>query len=414
MRKSLNHLSEVMGFQSSFVQGFCTLSVCALAISVNLGVALVSLSAGMMLLALIFTLISKQSLGDSEIIESNLTVKIIFFSIAWFLISTAWSIADWPQVGSELVRYSRLLIVPLTLFLIRKRAQAMLVLHACVLSHCFVILSSILLWMSVPVFWATSDWATINFTPFTSSLEQPIMSALIFAVLWYFRDHFCQLWSKKIVYLILFFILIDVFFLMIGRSGILSMIVVLTLIIGFAMRPKLRYLVVLVPFVIFGILFLVSSRFEQRVTEIPYQIAEYEKGKLETSQAQRLEFWNRSVQAVKQRPWLGSGVGSWPSAYQFALNGEIGLKADSPHQQFFLWWVEGGAIGLTCLICFFVCIYLDSLKLEQRAKEAVITVLVVLIFTSLMNCPLQGAGICEFFSVIIASLMVFRESGKSI
>jgi O-antigen ligase len=201
---------------------------------------------------------------------------------------------------------------------------------------------------------------------------------------------------------------------MIGRTGILSTIIVLTMIVGWTIRPKFRYLIVLLPFFIFGVLFMVSSRFEQRISEIPSQISEYQKGNLDTSQAQRLDFWRRSVQAVNDRPWLGSGVGSWPYAYKKALNGEVGLRADNPHQQFFLWWVEGGAVGLMLLLGFFGSIIFDSLKLECRAKKSLLTVLTVLIFTCLMNCPLQDAGISEFFAVLITSLMCLRKPANSL
>ena len=114
------------------------------------------------------------------------------------------------------------------------------------------------------------------------------------------------------------------------------------------------------------------------------------------------------MQAITQKPLIGFGVGSWPQAYVIALNGEEGIQADSPHQQFLLWWVEEGTVGFLLLVAIYVSILRDAYKLEPRAKNALISTLNVLFFTSLMNCPLQGAGISEFFCLIIGALMVLR------
>jgi O-antigen ligase len=81
------------------------------------------------------------------------------------------------------------------------------------------------------------------------------------------------------------------------------------------------------------------------------------------------------------------------------------MKADSPHQKYFLWWVEGGTIWLICLLGIFVAIYKDSLALEESAGRALITVLAVLCVVSLMNCPLEGAGMSEYFCFVLAALL---------
>jgi O-antigen ligase len=102
----------------------------------------------------------------------------------------------------------------------------------------------------------------------------------------------------------------------------------------------------------------------------------------------------------------------------------VGLKADSPHQQYFLWWVEGGTIALLCLLGIFGAIYKDALTLEEPARHALITVLAVLCVISLMNSPLEGAGIAEYFCFVIAALLCVgtkplqpllerQDSGKS-
>jgi O-antigen ligase len=165
--------------------------------------------------------------------------------------------------------------------------------------------------------------------------------------------------------------------------------------------------------VAFVALYFLSPKFHNRIELIPYEILEYKEGKIETSQAIRLEFWHRSIQAIEKRPFFGFGVGSWPDSYKIALNGEVGIKAESPHQQFLLWWVEEGTIGFLFLLSIFFSILKDAMNLQPIAKNALIAVWAVLFFTSLMNCPLQGAGISEFFCVIIGVLLTFKSKTNS-
>ena len=269
----------------------------------------------------------------------------------------------------------------------------------------FVLLTSYLLWLGIPAPWALEPSATTSYAPYSSYLETSIMSSLMVAVLWFFKDHFTNKWGSWIFYLTIGLPIFNVFFILGGRSGFLSMILVLTFIISWLISKKYRGFVLLVPFLLGFSLFLASPKFHDRVLSVYSDVAEFQRGKLEGSQATRLEFWKRSVQAIVEKPIIGYGVGSWPLAYQLALKGEVGLKADSPHQQYFLWWVEGGTIALLCLLGIFAAIYKDALTLEEPAGRALITVLAVLCVVSLMNCPLEGAGMAEYFCFVIATLL---------
>lgn len=415
MSESSERVSKSLSNRSNWAKNLSVLSVGALALSVNFGVALVSVSTLFVVLTFVFVLFcgQPQEGNNRNSIISSLTIKVILLSLVWFGVTSLWSIADLRQVGAEFIRYARLLIIPLVFYLIRTPQHGHRIIQTWVVGHSLVIFTSYLLWLGIYVPWATSAWAIDFYTPFASSLEQPIMSSLIVAVVWFFRNDLSKTLGKGPVFVVVAFTLANVFFLMIGRSGMLSMILVLTMICGWTVRPRQRFLIVLLPFLLFGILYLSSTRFEERVRAIPHEVSEYQQGKIETSQALRLEFWRRSLQAIEARPLLGYGIGSWPNAYKLALNGDPGVKADSPHQQFLLWWVEGGLLGLILLLSVYAAIYFDALRLETKAKQALITILGVLFFTSLMNCPLQGAGMSEFFSVIIATLMSFTARYKS-
>ena len=424
-------------------------SCCLLAFSVSFGVAMVSisclfvvLSAGCLFIRNTFfnanhknqcagiklnsEISSQPSLNYSCKLSSVFrqqmpwTIWAIGFGLGWILISIFWTISAWSQVGVELIRSSRLLVIPFVFYLIEDQRRALGVINIWVVGQVIVIISSYLLWMGLSTPWATSDDAIKYFTPYTTTLDQPIMSSVTFGVVWYLREHFASLFekllnplkgfkAKYLVYLFLSLIFINVSFLMIGRSGMLSIILVITILCWVSLPKIFRKFVIFVPFLIFVALFTSSTKFHDRIIKIPKEIVDFQNGNLKSSQAIRLEFWHRSIQAISDRPILGYGVGSWPKTYKMALNGEPGIQADSPHQQFLLWWVEEGTIGLIFLISIYLGILFDSFKLDFGAKYSLISTLSILFFTSLMNCPLQGAGISEFFGVLIGTLLSFNK-----
>ncbi len=418
--------------KTGFLELISVISVGCLAFSVSLGVALVSLSCLLVVLASFFNFgVDSLNKSVSELVPNQLTrlnklftVWAIFLGLVWIVLSITWSIASWHQIGLELIRSVRLLVIPLVFYIIRTPQQALKILNYWVCGQIFVLICSYGLWLGFPEPWATSSDAITYFTPFSNTLDQPIMSSVAFALIWFFRDHLSSTWYKAIgfknilhaqilIAVVLVLLFLNVCFLMIGRSGMLSMIIVITLVGWWCLPSKFKKYVFFLPFLIFGALYMSSQNFHDRIQKIPYEISEYQNSKIETSQAIRLEFWHRSIQAIEDKPILGYGVGGWPSAYILALKGEQGIQADSPHQQFLLWWVEGGTIGFIFLLAIYLSIIRDSLSLENPAKFALISLMAVLTFTSLMNCPLQGAGISEFFCVAIGTLLVFRKSSTS-
>lgn len=393
-------------FRTSLDFQLASTVVACLAFSINFGVALVSLSCFFILLAFIYIWLGEKfSTPKIELRQTTATAWAIFISLGWIYISLTWTISTSDKIGIGLMRYSRLLVIPFVYYLLRSPEQGFRMITIWVYGQLFVLLSSYMLWLGLPVPWALEPDATTNYTPYNSTLETPIMSALMFSVLWFLKDYFKKKWNPWVLYLIMGLTLFNIFFIMIGRSGFLSMILVLTFIAWWLINKKYRWFILFLPFFLGFSLFLASPKFHDRVTSIYSDAAEFQQGKLGSSQAIRLEFWKRSAQAIMEKPVIGYGVGSWPLAYQLALKGEAGLKADSPHQQYFLWWVEGGTVGLLCLLGIFAAIYKDSLALEESAGRALITVLAVLCAVSLMNCPLEGAGMSEYFCFVIAALL---------
>ena len=404
-------------FNTKWANRLALLSVSSLAVSVNFGVALVSLSSLFIVIAVItiYSLKANYANQTDSIIRPRQTVYAVCLALIWLVATLIWTESTTQAALIQIMRYFRILTIPIVFLLIRTPDQAIKIIKVWVIGQVFVVVCSYLLWIGVPVPWASNFKADIDLTPFTSTLEQPIMNTIMFSVVWNFRERFYQYWGKGLVRLILALTLFEVLFIMIGRTGILCMLMVLTIMLWEIMNKKYRVFIMIFPFIFFTAIYQMSSKIEQRTQEVIADVIKYKNGDHNTSQGNRIEFSKRSIQAIIERPIIGYGAGSWPIAYKLALRGENGKEgADNPHQQFLLWFVEGGVVAFILLVNLFYSILRDSLQLSFSAKKTLRSILIILLITSMMNCPLHGAGMSEFFCLIIALMMSFTKRSDNL
>jgi ADP-heptose:LPS heptosyltransferase len=128
-----------------------------------------------------------------------------------------------------------------------------------------------------------------------------------------------------------------------------------------------------------------------------------------SSQGLRLEMWRTALEAARDKPWFGHGVGSYPGLY-VAYHGRDPKGASNPHQQYLFWLAEGGVVALGLLLAFFISLLLDARRLDPSARDALVCTTVVAAVMSLANCPFYGVGMGEFFLVMMAALLSTRQA----
>lgn len=384
---------------------FSVFALCALAISVNMGVALVSISKVLILLAFIaklFFLVKDNKLSfKTDLLPSGV---IILLCVMWMALSWLWSEAITSEKSANLTRHMRLLIFPVAYFLLETKQDALKVLFYLIGTQLFVVCCSWLLWLGIPIPWATPDYSASLGIVFMSTLEQPIVSTIALVIIWFLRFQIPIKWPSIFVKLCLFLIITNVFFVMSGRSGYLTLILALSFILFFEIKIKYKLIAMIVPLIMVATLFVASDRFSTRMLQIKNDIIHYKNGNINTSQGLRLDYWSKSIEAIQEKPILGHGVGSWAPVYH-RLKGFDETANGNPHQQFLLWFVEAGLIGFTLLLYFFLAAYKDGIKLEKSERQALIVLLAIIILISLMNSPFYGAGIGEFLLLTIAALL---------
>ncbi len=417
---------------SNPVRTFCRLSLCALAISVSLGVALVSLSKALLLLAFVALLVQSiwltqgrgahPSTDQSRSKPARLARPIpvhfethwaIYAALGWMALSVLWTEAPTPTWTTALLRHARFLVLPLGMFCLNERADVMAVLRALVLAQLVIVVLSCLLWLGVDVPLHNPVYPMNFGLVINGHLEQPIMSTLMLVVLWHFKEELFPGVSAVWIYLACAMTVGNVLFVMTGRTGFIAMIVAVTLILvkhsPSALKHKITW-VLITPVVLSMTLGWVSPRFYARITEGVHDVELYTQGFDATSQGYRLDYWHQSIKSLAEAPLMGHGVGSWRQEY-IRFGGDEPNPPSNPHEQFLLWWVEAGVVGLIFMGLIFVAMWRDARRLEEPAQSAMQATWAITLMVSLFNCPFYGAGMGEFFLIIFACLLALGKPG---
>jgi O-antigen ligase len=395
-----------------FSYPFSMLALYSLAMSVSLGVALVSISKLLIVLAVLAKLISLWRAKKLKWIKSGyVSFSAIAFGLVWLYLSLLWSEGGDNERMVSFMRHARLWVIPAVYFLIDSKRDALKVLLAVILGQIFVILSSWLLWLGMPLPWAITAYPISAGVVFASTLEQPVMSTLMLVLVWFLRAEIPLQWRTKIVTTVLVFTISNVFFVMTGRTGYLVMLLAISLAIFWLLPKKWRPAVVFFPLLMALVLGLTSTRFQTKMAEIERDVVKYQNGKVDDSNSQglRLDYWAKSLEAIQDKPLLGHGVGSWRVNYMRLGGADKVNPPSNPHQQFLLWAVEGGLIGLALLLAIFASLYRDAGRLQTPAQQALKATLAISFLMSMMNCPFFGAGMGEFFFVMMGALLATKD-----
>jgi O-antigen ligase len=388
-------------------QRFNVFAVSFLAVSVSLGVAVVSIAKLLLLIAVVGQLVwdaknrSFPALNDWP----QMTWWIVL-AMAWMSLSGLWTEASSSEALAGWGRHSRILWCVAVLYVLRTSKEALVTLKWFVAGMSFMLLSSWALVAGWPVPWATAKGIPSLGIVHGSTLEQPILLTLLAVVLWFLREHWPQGRGRWIPLGILLLTTINVFFVMTGRSGFLVMLIFILLAVWWQLSAKWRWVAIGVPVVLIGLLLGVSPRFKERIYQIDSDVQSYRLGSVKTSQAQRLDYWHRSLLAIQEKPIAGHGVGSWLMNYH-RLGGLQVAAPSNPHQQYLLWAVEGGGLGLLLFLGMLFSQFKDAQTLIPHAKQALFTVTTIAAVMGLMNCPYFGAGMGECLLYLTASLWVW-------
>ena len=392
--------------------------MCFAAASVGLPIALVSIAKALLFVAGAAILLTQKPYPDAEIAHRNLkcTALAVVFVLAAFATSLSWTIASETSALASLGKYGKLLLIPLVALLIRTRREAVVALKVFVFVQVFGFLSSWLLFMHLPVPWATSRAALLFNAPFSHYLDQSIMCAVLAAICWHLRELGPGKYGKQIFLGIAACSLATVFFVFRGMTGYLVAIAMITLAVMWQIPLRLRLIALVMPFVLVVLAITISPIARNRILLVNSEVAAFNSDKGEnvekgSSSGIRLHFWNRAVQSISEQPLKGAGVGSWSDEFNRLESRDLsggGQKIGplgNPHQEYLLWGVQLGVPGILLFVAMLVTIFRDTWRLDKAVARSAQSVLAALAVSCLFNSTLYDALIGDFFCVVLGLLL---------
>ena len=95
-----------------------------------------------------------------------------------------------------------------------------------------------------------------------------------------------------------------------------------------------------------------SPYLRERTEAVQIEAQKYEKTNERTSTGERLEFWKKSIEFIRQAPVIGHGTGSIRTLFEKAAAGQTGaagVAAANPHNQTLAVGIQLGVLGIAVL-----------------------------------------------------------------
>ena len=385
---------------------YTLLALCSIAFCVSLGAATVSISKLFLLVGFIVQIvIDRKKIFQANSIRIPIVFIWMFAAVAWSLISMTWSDAVVQTQWKYFYSHTRFLWLGVIYYLLKTKDRALIILKWLIYGQIVVVTISWLMWfgMDVPLTRRPIEKGIA----FTDTLEQPVMTVLVLIVIWGFRDYWTKLWGCWFLRLIIFLMLLNIIFVMTGRTGYIVLLISIAIEAYRLLKGRWRMLAFLSPIILSLAFFAISPTFSKRMMEIPINTQSYFEKQEQSSEGERLEMWRSSIYGIINKPILGYGIGSMPEVYK-ENGGKIKPPISQPHQQYLFWWVEFGFIGLMIMLAFFLALIKDSSTIDKEARNSLHSTIAVLFVMGLFNCPFFGVGMGEFFFLVIAAILRIR------
>lgn len=355
---------------------------------------------------------------DQRQVKVHLIQPAAFLPLAvWLLVLLGmfWSEATWSDKLEGLRSFHKVLLIPLLMIHFSRSENGPNVLAAFLTSCLLLLIYS----------WASLVWPEIAFepgrwgrppgVPVKDSISQSMVFAISACALMHFAITFRE--QRKSVYALLCITSIALLLANLAYVGTSRTAVVVLLILSFVIgfqRFRWRGAVTLMAgMLLFGaIAWSTSPYFRERITGLVEGTLNYEPTQ-ETSEAERIEYWRKSLRAIREAPVIGHGTGSIRDVFeksQVGTKGAAGRIMGNPHNQAFAVGIQIGIVGIAVLLLMWVS---HLLLFRGTGLVAWVGTLLVVqnIISSMFNSHISDftAGWVYVFAVGILGGMALRQ-----
>jgi len=368
-------------------------------LSIALPTAFMSIST---ILLMIFWILSGNFKAKLERIFGSPAAMAAIALFIMYAIGTIYSSASWDYSLKFLLKYQKLLFIPLIISVMTSEKYRVYAINSFLIGMMSVLIISYLMWLGVIPH--RVDLSQGYFVFKGRIAHNIFMSFALYLMMHRAIKNTGLHRYAWIVFSIL--AALNIIFLVNGRTGQITMLV---LIFWFIYEvwgiKKITYLVVLS---------LLSIALLQTLHELPHSrltdIQQESAGGTSTSVGQRLEMYKNTLTLIKKHPVFGGGTGSLENEYRIIAEQENSslIRVPNSHNQFLLTTQELGIFGLALLLAMWALHWKASYKTSEpqygfALRGLVLTIVVGSLFNSLLLDAGEGKFYCVLAGVLLSS-----------
>ncbi len=348
-------------------------------------------------------LLSAQFMKLPATLKRNPVAAWSLLLFSWFILGSSYTSAVYGDAFSMTMKYRELLIIPVLISFLTTEHNRYRVWKAFVSASVLILLISSLMDFGI---------LEINWQG-DPSYNTRITHSVFISFFAFYCAHKAYDGKRyaKLYFVLLIISVINLFFIVEGRTGQL-IAVSLVLLFGVQRFTKKVLLLTVLVMAILSVFYLSFSDKANRINEGIVNIQSDLKPDAEhppSSMGQRYMYWGYSLKLIAEKPLLGHGTGSFAKEYERIAHSEP-LKTKNPHNEFLMISVQLGLLGLLIYLGFLASQYYYAKKLPNEERWLAQGLLLSLIVTSLFNSPLldhhEGHWYASMIALCFASLQV--------
>jgi O-antigen ligase len=331
--------------------------------------------------------------------------------------STAYSTAGPHEAWSWTGKYLKLLIVPFAIIAFEDSEWSGVVRWSL-----FVTLAVILLLSTTNYFGLTSfgpSYLASDPTAHALVFKNRIADGLFGALLFYMAVDFALAAANARVRmgfaLIALLSFANVLIMLQGRTG--QVVITLLALVAIARvawpaRGKLRPHAVLYSLAMMaaaiGLIVVACTTHSNRIDQVASEVRAYRQNDAATSAGLRLEWYRKSIDLFRARPFTGYGSGGLGAEFARLTKGKTGAEGvmtSNPHNEYLLMAVQLGIPGVLLFLNLLVQIARYGTRLEPHSRHTLLVWLAIFAFGSLANSLLIDFAEGHMFALLCGILL---------
>ena len=357
-------------------------------------------------LAAVFWVLSGDVSTLPQLMKNNVSVSLAIALFLLLIIGLTYTPMPFYDALDFLKKYRKILYFAMVVSLFRDNEGAARLAEDSFIAGCIV-----LLLMSYSIFFSIIPSERFGFSVVYHITHSLFMAILAF---WCLQRMFE---SKQYIYLWLgLFLLatINLFYIAPGRTGMLVYIALIILTLFQRLSWKKMLPATILVSIIVGITFFTSSNFSTRVNEAVDEMRGYQAESSRTSLGMRFDWWQNSIDLIRQKPIFGHGTGSFQAVQEDLIKDGDTQSTDNPHNEYLFLAVQAGLVGLFLFVTLLVVQFITSFSLQPPRKYLLQGVVVAMSVGCLMNSFLFDSHSGHFYAIVSAILTIPPKKTNSL